>query len=298
MDEFQNKLIIREDKYEKGLYPRIPKFGKRGSAIILAGGCADDILVDNKTTTKQIRQGKYSIEVEVSTHPYIKELRFNSPSKETYFSFDVYVKAVIQVRDPITFYENRNLDVDTYFDNLLSLDVKKITRKYGILDYDGMDEELTDKLSAYNTVDHSTGFEYQISAVDAQPGENAQEYVRQYGEEQIRATLKEQASRLSQTYAKTYKDAIRREVAEGKISESEGILKIDEYNRLSFDEQTKRIQEAHSNGLITDVEAMKRTQPTLDKLVGKKQAQQKNSFDHNALEASGIDEFYTGEEEK
>ena len=37
-----------------------------------------------------------------------------------------------------------------------------------------MDEELTNKLSSYNTMDESTGFEYRISVVDAEPSiENA-----------------------------------------------------------------------------------------------------------------------------
>ncbi len=296
MNEFQNKLIVKEETYQNGFFPKVPQSGKIGRAVLLTGGIDSDIIVDDYTTARQIRQGKYNQLVEISTAPYLKEIRFYSPSKETHYCFDVYVKAVIQVNDPITFYENRNIDVDAYFDNLFSLDVKKITRRYSILDYDGMDDELTRRLSSYNTVDPSTGFSYQISAVDATPGEKAQEYVQKYGKQQLEAELKKNARKLAESYANSYEEAIRTEVAEGKLSEAEGILKIREYKKDNYEEQVNHLDELVEKGYIVDAEARSFVKNALD-TIGVNRLEQTEEEQKSRIEDSAIDNFYVGEEE-
>ena len=92
-------------------------------------------------------------------------------------NFEIYVKAIIQVKNPIRFYEIKNLDVDAYFENLFSMNIRKIAKKYSILDFTGLDDELKEKLSQYNTMDESTGFEYQVSVVDARLRADAEKYV-------------------------------------------------------------------------------------------------------------------------
>ena len=179
MQEFKNQLIIREEKFENKLFVKIPNFQKNGSAFLLTNGNTEDLLLDAQVTSKMIRQGKYTKLVEISTRQYIKEIHFDSPSKEIAYNFAIYVKATIQVKNPIRFYENKNLDVDAYFENLFSMDIRKITRKYSILDFAGLDDELKEQLSQYNTVDESTGFEYQVSVVDARLNTDAEEYVKE-----------------------------------------------------------------------------------------------------------------------
>lgn len=255
MNEFVNELIIKEEEYENGFFPKIPNFRKRGSAFILINGYDDNILVDEHTTPKQIRKGRYTELVEISVAPYIKEIRFHSPSKEPAYSFDVYVKAVIQVINPLHFYDNKNLDVDAYFNNLFALDVKKITTGYSILDYRGMDEELTKRLSLYNNVDEVTGFSYKISIVDAVPGIQAQEYVQRSGKLQLDAEMKQKARELSGNFTVIYEEAIMTEVAEGKLSETEAILKIREYKDANLQTQYQRMIEYRDKGLITDKDA-------------------------------------------
>lgn len=288
MNEFVNKLIVKEEPYENGLFPKIPKTGKHGSAILLVGGCNNDLLVTGNTTARQIRQGKYTRLVEVSTLPYTKEIRFNAPSKETYYSFDVYVKAVIQVNDPIVFYENKNIDVDTYFDNLFSLDVRKITRQYSILNYVGMDDELTQRLSSYSTIDPHTGFCYRISAVDAMPGENAQDYVQRDGKLQLEAQLKSNARVIAASLTTSLEEAIRTEIAEGKLSEKEGLLQIEEYKNLDFDGKLKRLTELREKGFITDKEAHDQIAASLEKTGTYSPPQQQ-------VPSSEMEEFYTEE---
>lgn len=302
MNEFENKIIIKDEPYQNSFFPKIPNFGKRGLAFILTGGCNDDIVVNEHTTSKQIRQGKYTRLVEISTLPYTKEITFNSSSKETAYSFDVYVKAVIQVNDPIFFYENKNIDVDTYFDNLFSLDVRKITRGYSILNYDGMDAELTERLSSYNNIDESTGFSYRISVVAATPGKKAQDYVHKHSTQQLDIGLKNSARKLAGSLAKTYEDAILTEVIEGKQSEAEAILKIQEYNNANFDDKIKRLEELRGKGFITDMEAKSYVTPILEGIGTKAQSRQiegrSEQCNSETIDDSIMDGFYAEEQDQ
>lgn len=289
MNKFKNELIFKEETYRNGLYPKVPKSEKQGVALILTGGCKDDIIVDGSTTVKEIRQGKYTQLVEISTRAYIKEIKFHSPSKETYYSFDVYVKGVIQVNDPIVFYKNKNLDVDAYFNNLFSLDVKKVTRKYSILDYKGMDDELKQTLSLY-TVDESTGFIYQISVVDASPGEEAKEYVRKYEKMLLDDTMRKRANDIAKSITITYQDALMSEVVEGNLTQTDAILKIEEYEKANYDEKIRRLDELREKGVITDMDFRKCIQSTL------KLSDKDDNFNQNTQEDSGMNQFYSEEQ--
>lgn len=255
MTEFENNLILQDVPFKAGLFPQIPNYRKAGSAFILAEGADNDILVSAKTTARDLRVGKYTRLVEISTHPYTKEIEFTAASKEGAYSFSVYVKAVIQVTDPLTFYVNRNLDVDAYFKNLFTMDVRKITRKYSTLDYEGMDEELEEKLSAYNSFDSSTGFSYQVSVVMAEPGENAKEYVKKYSTQQLDMKLKENARGLTSSLAGSLTEALRTAVVEGRMTEEEAFQKIAENEDKEFARAVKRVETLRESEILTDEES-------------------------------------------
>lgn len=291
MNEFQNKMLLKDEAYQCGLFPRIPNFRKDGSAFVLADGSNDDLLITERTTTREIRQGRYTRLVEISTRPYLTEVQFNASAREQAYSFDVYVKAVIQVVDPITFYRNRNIDVDAYFNQLFSIDVKQITRQYSILNYDGLDQELTQKLSAYNNVDSNTGFSYQVSKVDAHPGGAAQEYVSRASKQQLEASLRSQASELARALTSDYAEAIMMEVAEGKISHQEAILKIEAHKDSRFDKAISDATTLIDKGLLSEAQAKHFVLPSIGSgagsgLPGGSEAPQ---------EEIDFDQFYSGE---
>ena len=177
MNEFQNKLIISDKPYKNGLFPKIPNYRKSGTPFILTGGIGDEIIINEGTTTMDISKGKYTRIIEISTNLYVKEMRFDVPGKESTFPFNVYTKVGIQVVNPMVFYKNCNIDVEEYFYNLIFLDVKKVTRKYSILDFEGMEEELKKELLVYNVEEREIGVRYQVSVVTADVGEKAKEYL-------------------------------------------------------------------------------------------------------------------------
>ena len=255
MNEFQNKLLLKDEPYQCGLFPQIPNFRKDGSAFILTDGCNDDLRITERTTSREIRQGRYTRLVEISTRPYLTEIQFNATAQEQAYSFDVYVKAVVQVVDPITFYRNRNIDVDAYFNKLFSIDVKQITRQYSILNYGGLDRDLTQKLSAYNNVDSDTGFSYQVSMVDAEPGAEAREYVSRASKQQLEASLRSQAKALATTLTSDYAEAVLMEVAEGKLSYEAAILKIEQHKDSRFDKVVDDAVKLIDKGLLSEAQA-------------------------------------------
>lgn len=287
MNEFQNKLIIKVENYTNGLFVEVPNFRKRGSAFVFTEGINNDIKVDENTTTKQIRKGKYTQLVEISTLPYMKEIRLDSISKQNAYSFEVYIKAVIQVKDPIRFYENSNLDVDAYFENLLSMDVRKITRKYSVLAYEGMDLELFQKLSSYSTVDEATGFGYSISVVDAVPGKGAQAYVERVSNQEMEAAIKKNAREQVDNYTLDFEKAIMTEVAEGKVSETDAIRIMREYKDKISRENIMRIKECLADGILTDKQVKEAVMSVLNIRESEKAP----------AKETRMNEFYKGEDE-
>jgi len=167
-------FVLKDEEYRNGNFPRIPEHNKRTSWVLLVDGTADDIIVDDRTTVKQIRQGRYRRLVEISRSPYSYEHEFTSSCKETSYTFNVRVKAKVLVDDPIDFYSNlRSIDIRAFFNNQFSLDVAKITRKYSIMEYSGIDDELTAALTSSHVIDATAGLSYQISSVITEPNAEA-----------------------------------------------------------------------------------------------------------------------------
>lgn len=296
MTEFENALILQDKPYQTGFFPKIPNFRKEGSAFILTGGANDDLLVTERTTTKELRQGKYTRLVEISTRPYLQEVNFSSPSKETAYSFAVYVKAVIQVQRPITFYVNKSLDINAYFKNLFSMDVKKITRKYSILDYDGMDEELTEKLSTYDNFDESTGFSYRISIVMAEPDKNAEVYVKKNSTQQLDMQLKKNARDLTSSLSESLPEALKVAVVEGKMTEEEAYKKIGEYNDEQFQAELKRIKALRDSDILTDTETKAFARGRIARAMGTNLLEEQASEDTEPDDKDAMDEMYEEDE--
>ena len=152
-----------------------------------------------------------------------------------------------------------------------------------------MDDELQQTLSSC-TIDESTGFVYQISVVDAAPGEEAKEYVRKYEKMLLDDTMRKQANDMAKSITITYKDAINSEVIEGNLTQTEAILKIEEYEKANYDEKIRRLDDLREKGVITDIDFRKSIQSTL------KLSDKDDNLNQNTQEDSGMNQFYSEEE--
>jgi len=258
-------FILSDAVYNNGLFPQIPNYRKTDSWFLLTEGSACDIVVNDRTTVKEIRKGRYQRLVEISKKAYSYLHTFDSACKEVSYTFKVKVKANVFIENPIDFYSNiRSVNTRDFFSNQFSIDVRKITKNYSILNYDGIDDDLRDILPRTRVLDSTCGLAYQIQTVETMPneaalkilGEKESDYINRYLEEQKmvgRADLAQKASALAGlNRGKTYEDAIWGEVAVGKLTEVEAIRKIDDYNSQSHNERLQRLLELRNENIISD----------------------------------------------
>ena len=242
--------------YNCGPFPKIPNYHKRDSWFLLTEGVLDDIVVDERTTVKAIRNGKYRRLVEISRNTLVATHTFNSTCKETSYNFKVTIKANVHVNDPIKFCANvRNISVRDFLNNQFSLDVRGVTRKYSILDYNGIDEDLTRVLTASIVIDDTSGLSYQIATVMTEPIGEAIEILKRRDNIMLKKAISEVAKPIAKSNKeKTYADAIREAAAMGDITDVEATELIDKYNRESADEQLIMWEKLRGRGAISDAE--------------------------------------------
>ncbi|MCL2188894.1 MAG: hypothetical protein FWC16_08235 [Defluviitaleaceae bacterium] len=258
-------FILSDEVYNNGLFPQVPKYNKKDSWFILTGGTGSDIIVDDRTTVRQIRQGRYKRLVEISQKSYSYIHTFNAPCKETSYTFKVTVKANVLIDDPLDFWGNsRNINAQDFFNNQFSLDVRRIARNYSILDYGAIDDDLLDTLPRTKVLDSASGLAYQIQTVETTPNEAALKVLEQKEKVGIENYLKKQemvgiadidafSSKLAmQNSGISYEEAIWGEVATGKYSRVHAIEKIDAYKNQSRQGKLQSMLELRKEGIVTD----------------------------------------------
>lgn len=243
-------------EYKNGLFPQIPNYHKQDSWFLLTEGGTDDIIVDDRTTVKEIRRGQFKRLVEVSRNRIAFSHTFNSNCKETSYTFKVTVKATVFVNDPKKFCENvRNISVRDFLNNQFSLDVKAITRNYSILNYNGIDEDLTRVLTSSVVSDDTSGLSYQITTVMTEPNDDAMKILKNRDDMAIKHAMTEVAGKIATiNKRKTYADAIWEEAAKGSISDVEAVRLIEEYDRQTDNEKLSMLLKLRDEGIITDTD--------------------------------------------
>lgn len=91
--------------------------------------------------------------------------------------------------------------------------------------------------------------------MDAEPGNAAREYVSRASKQQLEASLRSQAGLLARNLTTDYAEAIMMEVAEGKLSLQDAILKIEEHKDVRFDKALDNADKLMEKGLLTEVQA-------------------------------------------
>lgn len=279
-------------EYKNGMFPKIPNYQKRDSWFLLTEGVTNDIIVDDHTTVKDIRRGQYNRIVEISRNTLVFTHTFNSNCSETSYTFKVTIKANVYVNDPIKFCANvRNISVQDFLNNQFSLDVKSVTTKYSILNYNGIDEELTRVLTSSVVSDDTTGLSYQVTTVMTEPNDEAMRILKIRDDMSIKHKMTVAAGEIAMTNKdKTYSDAIWEEAAKGNISDVEAIRRIEEYTRQSDNDKINMLLKLRNEGFISDVAVSKQAQAFLpfSELSNINQLEQQ--------EASDIDELFDEED--
>jgi hypothetical protein len=177
----------------------------------------------------------------------------------------VRVKAKVLVDNPVDFYNNlRNIDIRTFFNNQFSLDVAKITRKYSIMEYSGIDEELTAVLTSSHVADSTTGLSYQIQSVITEPNAEAKALLKTKDDMHIRAEMTQIASGIAQhSRGKSVEEAVWEEAAQGRISDTDAINKIEDYKKKGYLEKITMLIQLRDDGFISDAATAEQVQMLL-----------------------------------
>lgn len=275
-------------EYKNGLFPQIPNYHKRDSWFLLTEGITDDIIVDDRTTVREIRRGQYKRLVEISRNTLVYPHEFNSNCRETSYTFKVMIKANVYVNDPIKFCANaKNISVKDFLNNQFSLDVKAITRKYSILNYNGIDEELTRVLTASVVSDDTSGLTYQVITVMTEPNEEAMKILKNRGDMTIKHEMTMAAGEIAMHHkTKTYADAIWEQAAQGIITDVEAIRSIEEYEKQNDNEKFNMLLKLRDEGFITDADISDQAQSFLQF------SHSSNNKSLEQLDTSSVDELF------
>lgn len=252
-------------EYKNGLFPKVPNYRKNGSWFLLTEGITDDIIVDEKTTPKEIRHGQYKRLIEVSRNTLAFKHEFDSNCRETSYTFKVTIRANVYVNDPIKFLTNiQNISVRDFLNNQFSLDVKAVTRKYSILNYNGIDEELTRVLTSSVVSDETSGLSYQITTVMTEPNGEAMKILKERDDMSIKHEITTAAGEIAQwNIDKTYSEAVWEAAAKGKITDIEAIQLIEDYKRKDEQEKMERWLKLRDEGLASNEAIIGEVQKTL-----------------------------------
>lgn len=109
------------------------------------------------------------------------------------------------------------------------------------------------------------------------------------------AMLKKNARELTDILTDDYSQAVKTEVAEGKLTETEAIEKIQEHDAMTQKSWINLVRELREDGFITDRDAKIRVETVLNGIA------KQDQIEEAAVEQkdiAGIDQFFTEEEEK
>ena len=255
--------------YQNGLFPKIPDYHKKDSWFVLTEGTGDDIVVDSRTTTREIRKGQYKRLVEISKNTFTFQHTFDSSCLEATYTFKVTVKSNVYVNDPVKFNANvRSINIQGFLENQLSYDVKMITQKYSILDYNGIDQELKTVLPAASVYNDAFGLSYQIITIMTEPNEEAKKLLKKHDDMALRQRMTNVAGNIAvSNMGKTFEELTWEAAARGEITDIEAKRRIEEdmLNKIQFrDDYTRKNAQAdldmllqlQGNNLIGDADAM------------------------------------------
>jgi hypothetical protein len=252
------KFVLGDTKYQNSPFAKIPNHDQRSSWFLLTGGTLGDIIVivDERTTVKQIWRGRYTRLVEISKKVLPYEHEFASSCKETSYTFNVRVKAGVSVNNPVDFYYyQRDNDIRTFLNNQISLAVTRIMRGYSITEYSGIDDALTTALTSSRVVDQTTGLSYQIQSVITEPNDDAKALLKKKDDMHIRAEMAQTASAIAQqSQEKSFEDAVREEVVQGYMTDMDAIRIIEDYQRKGYQERIDLLLKLRDEGFISDAD--------------------------------------------
>ncbi len=256
------ELIASEMAYNGGLFPKIPdRVNGQDTLLVNSQGIARK--VDDRLTTKDIRNGKYNKIVRISTVPNSLDISLKAVSKNKPYEFIITIGVEYRVKDSVVFYMNRELyDVSDIISTTLTRIINPIAKQYELTD-DCIDNALFNKLSGCEYFLEALGIIYSVHSTDAEPSENAATFIKQMSDATLNVRVEQhKAVEAEKLTARNMESAIMTKVASGELdmktaletlsnsNRTEGLNKIENIERL-----IDFVNNLLKNNLISDFEA-------------------------------------------
>ncbi len=254
MESHSNIFISKILPFKNGLFVNKPIIEKSNMIYLLVDGKREDIVITERTSIKQIRDGKYTKMVEVINYPITKEIKVIAPAKESSYNFLITLNLTLEHTAPYLVLQNKNLIVEDYLHNLLSLEVRKITKLYSVLDFGMLGDQLSEKMMYPTQLEPDVGVKYRISSVTANLSDEALKFLRKQNDIEIEAEIKKTASSIGGSLILDYRNAIGAQIARGEISEEVAVFKIEEYERKHFQEKLDKFMKLVKDNIYTEAE--------------------------------------------
>jgi len=271
--------IIREEAYSNGLFPSIP-YVRNGVAIVLTNGKKPPVLVDSRISVRQIRSGRFTSLVEISTIMHSFDLNFSVLSKNEPYRFDVMVKVNVRITDPITFLDSQIDDVPEALIQHFSPLIRRILKQADILDYAALDEAVMQKLSESDGFFSRCGMEFSVRDAEVQPDAPAMEYVRQITDHDLNTRIEQhKADKMAESF--TLKEKMKSGLVNQQIDNMREIINF--------------IDELRNKGILTDAEVAENVKQWLklnNSLLSQSLIEKPEPYEPDKLADQAVDELY------
>ena len=262
-------FIIRDEPFDGGLFPRLPSPSRVGSYLVLYGGKSIPLVVNEQTTVHQIRQGKYTRFVEISSAPAAWLQDYHVPCAEPKFTVHVTISGDVRVVQPgvycgVAFPVN----IVEFLDHNVLPDIQRASRRRSYTEQEELEGDLAGRMSILardpGIEDLATGLRYRIHTVLTDLDEDARNDLQRHKkidiDERYRVTVMSQTQMVQ---GMGYADAVWEQVIKGELTEEEAIKKINQWDIESFEKRVEEVRYLREHDFLSEEQAKAIIQPNL-----------------------------------
>ena len=247
------KFIIKNSGYVNGVFPKVPVATSGKYTLLYATRTGNIILVDNRTTPREVSTSKVDRIIEISASQIIEKVKIESPSNFGNYKFDITISLYLEVTDPIEYFNSQSDNLEQSLVSILDPVVRRVTKTYDVIEYDNMEEEILDKIRANGLGEELTGLHFRVFDVSATPNREAMQYVERKAKadlerrtkiaEDISITeiAKHQGSKANELEL-SLENAIKQEVVKGNISIEEALERLKQTEQRDGEQRVQNVQ--------------------------------------------------------
>ena len=250
----QLNFIIKTEEFKSHPFSTFPQFNLDYEYVLLTDGESSSISVDNHTTSKMVRKGRFTKVVRITKAPIQFQLSFKSPTKETTYQFQITITAEVKITNPVQYYSSIGLsNISGFLESRVFNKIRRLTTRYTMFQLLELEEELDNILLNQQYENESSGLVYEIVKFFLEPASDTAETLREVDNMYKASSITGTAQKLSEGMLhKSFENVIMEEVAKNKITQEQAIMKIEEYRRSGFAEKLSLLKQLYENNILTD----------------------------------------------